>query len=102
MGSQSFTFTLRPKDTNSDTDSDGDGVTTVLGGGAQDDSNSDDGDGDDEGARGQVAGALPDVTVPIGLIANLSVSNGKSSTRKNHDDDEDFVSFQDFPDVCGN
>ena len=94
MASQSFTFTMRPKDTNSDTDSDGDGVTTVLGRGAQDDLNSDDeGDDDDDTAR-KAAGALPDVAVPIGLIADLSLSNGRGSTNKN-DDDEDLVSFQD-------
>lgn len=101
MGSQSFTFTLRPKDTNSDTDSDGDGITTVLGGGAQNDPNSDDEGEDDEGVRSEAAGALPDVAVPIGLIANLSVSNGKGSARKGHDDDEDLVSFQDFLNICG-
>lgn len=99
MGSQSFTFTSRPKDTNSDTDSDGDGVTTIPGGGAQDDPSSDDEGGDDEGTRGEVA----DVAVPIGLIANLSVSNGKTSTRRNHDeDDDDLVSFRDLLSVCGN
>jgi len=102
MGTQSFTFTSRPKDTSSDTDSDGDGVTTVLGVGAQDDQNSDDEGGDESGLTNKAAGALPDVAVPIGLIANLHLSNTKSSTERNQDDDEDLVSVQDFPSVCGN
>ena len=102
MGSQSFTFTSRPKDANSDTDSDGDGVTTVLGGVAQDDPNSDDEGGDGSRITSKAAGALPDVAVPIGLIASLSLSNSKSSTGRNQDDDEDLVSSQDFPSACGN
>ncbi|KAF9653763.1 hypothetical protein BDM02DRAFT_3153137 [Thelephora ganbajun] len=88
--SQSFTFTSRPKDTNSDTDSDGDAVTTVLGGGTQDDLDSDDEGGNDSGTTSKAAGALPDVAVPIGLIANMSLSNGKGPTKKNQDDDEDL------------
>ena len=92
MGSQSFTFTSPRKDTNSDTDSDGDGITTVLGEGAQDEIVSDDEDGSDSAIASKAAGALPDVAVPIGLIANLSLSNGKSSTKKNRNDDEDLVS----------
>ena len=91
MKSQSFTFTLPPKGPSSDTDSEGDGVTTVLGEGIQDDLNSDDEDGSDPSAANKAAGALPDVTVPIGLIANLSLSSGKSSTNK-HYNDEDLVS----------
>ena len=102
METQSFTFTSRPKDANSDTDSDGDGVTTVLGGGAQDDHNSDDEGGDESGLTNKAAGALPDVAVPIGLIANLSLSNGKTSTKKNRDDDEDLVSSRDLLSVWGN
>ena len=102
MAAQSFTFTSRPKDTNSDTDSDGDGVATVLGGGTEDDPNSDDEGGDNSGITSRGAGALPDVAVPIGLIANLSLSTGKSSTKKNYDDDEDLVSFRDLLSVSGN
>ncbi|KAF9788176.1 hypothetical protein BJ322DRAFT_1001297 [Thelephora terrestris] len=90
MKSHSFTFTSPVKDTASDTDSDGDGVTTVPGEGAQGDLNSDDEDGSDSNIADKAAGALPDVTVPIGLIANLSLSNGRSSTKKNHNDDEDL------------
>lgn len=101
MASQSFTFTSRPKDTSSDTDSDGDGVPTVLGGGAQDDPNSDDEGADDEGTTNKAAGALPDIAVPIGLIANLSLSNRKGSTRANPNDDEDLVSFQGLLSLCG-
>lgn len=91
MKSQSFTFTSPLKDTTSDTDSDGDGITTVLGEDTQGDVNSDEG-GSDSAIASKAAGALPDVAVPIGLIANLSLSNGKSSTKKNHNDDEDLVS----------
>jgi len=101
MGSKSFTFTT-PKETNSDTDSDGDGVTTVLGGGAQDDPNSDDEDSNDSGIARRAAETLPDVAVPIGLIANLSLSNGKTSTKKNRDDDEDLVSSRDLLSVWCN
>ena len=92
MKSQSFTFTSPPRDTTSDTDSDGDGITTVLGEGAQGDIISDDEGDSDSAIANKAAGALPDVAVPIGLIANLSLSNGKSSTKKNFDDDEDLVS----------
>ena len=92
MKSQSFTFSPPRKDTASDTDSDGDGITTVLGEGTQDDIVSDDEGSNDSAIASKAAGALPDVTVPIGLIANLSLSNGKSSTRKNYNDDEDLVS----------
>lgn len=92
MKSQSFTFTSRMKDPTSDTDSDGDGVTTVLGEGAQADLNSDDEDGSDSSTADKAAGALPDVAVPIGLIADLSLSNDRSSTKKNRNDDEDLVS----------
>jgi len=102
MGSKSFTFTSTLKETNSDTDSDGDGVTTVLGGGAQDDLNSDDEGSNDSGIASKAAETLPDVAVPIGLIANLSLSNGKTSTKKNRDDDEDLVSSRDLPSVWGN
>lgn len=96
MSSQSFTFTSIRKDTNSDTDSDGDGVPTVLGEGAQDDPGSDDEGSNDSGTANKGAEALPDIAVPIGLIANLSLSNGKTSTKKNRDDDEDLVSFRDL------
>jgi hypothetical protein len=92
MKSQSFTFSPPPRDTTSDTDSDGDGITTVLGEGTQGDIISDDDGGSDSAIASKAAGALPDVTVPIGLIANLSLSNGKSSTKKNYNDDEDLVS----------
>ena len=102
LGSQSFTFTSRPKDTNSDTDSDGDGITAVLGKGAQGDPNSDDEGGSDPGTTGKAAEALPDVAVPIGLIASLSLSNGNTSAKKNRNDDEDLVSFPDFLGVWGN
>jgi len=102
MASQSFTFNSRPKDTNSDTDSDGDGITTVLGGGAQDDLNSDDEGESDSGTTSRAAGSLPDVAVPIGLIANLSLSSGRSSAKKNRDDDEDLVSFRDLLTLLGN
>jgi len=101
MASHSFTFTPRPKDTNSDTDSDGGGVTTVLGESAQDDSNSGDEGDNDSGTTSKAAGALPDIAVPIGLIANLSLSNGKTSTKRNNDDDEDLVSFRDLLSLCG-
>ena len=91
MKSQSFTFTSTLKDTTSDTDSDGDGITTVLGESTQDDVNSDDESGSDPTIASKAAGALPDIAVPIGLIANLSLSNRKSSTKKNLSDDEDLV-----------
>lgn len=91
MKSQSFTFTSPLKDTTSDTDSDGDGITTVLGESTQDDVNSDDESGSDPTIASKAAGALPDIAVPIGLIANLSLSNRKSSTKKNLSDDEDLV-----------
>lgn len=90
MKSQSFTFTASPKDTTSDSDSDGDGMTTVLGEGTQGDLNSDEEAGGDSGIADKAAGALPDVAVPIGLIANLSLSNDKSSTRKSHNNDDDL------------
>lgn len=92
MKSQSFTFTPPSKDTSSDTDSDGDGITTVLGEGVQGDIVSDDEDGSDSAIASRAAEALPDIAVPIGLIANLSLSNGKSSTKKNRNNDEDLVS----------
>ena len=101
MGSKSFTFNSTPKETATDTDSDGDGVTTVLGGSAEDDPNSDNEGGDDSGIASRAAEALPDVAVPIGLIANLSLSNGKTSTKKNRDDD-DLVSSRDPLSVWGN
>lgn len=94
MGSKSFTFTSpSPKETSSDTDSEGGGVATVLGGDTEDDPNSDNEGSDNTGIASKAAEAIPDVAVPIGLIASLSLSNGKTSTRKNHDDDEDLVSF---------
>lgn len=92
MKSQSFTFTASPKDTTSDSDSDGDGMTTVLGEGTQGGLNSDEEGGSDSETADKAAGALPDVAVPIGLIANLSLSNGKSSARTNRNDDDDLVS----------
>ena len=101
MGSKAFTFTSTLKETASDTDSDDDGVTAVLGGGAQDDLGSDNEGSNDSGIASKAADALPDIAVPIGLIANLSISNGKGSARKGHDDDEDLVSFQDFLNICG-
>lgn len=95
MASKSFTFTSpSPKETNSDTDSEGGGVATVLGGDTQDDPNSDNEDDDNSATASKAAEAIPDVAVPIGLIASLSLSNGKTSTKKNHDDDEDLVSFR--------
>lgn len=102
MASHSFTFTSNTKETNSDTDSDGGGVTTVLGGDAQDDPNSGDEGSNNSGIASKAAEALPDIAVPIGLIANLSLSNGKTSTKKNHGDDEDLVSFRDLLSVWGN
>jgi hypothetical protein len=101
LKSQSFTFTSSLKDTTSDTDSDGDGITTVLGDGTQDDNISDDEGGGDSAIGNKAAGALPDVAVPIGLIANLSLSNGKSSTKKNRGDDEDLVSSQHLLTIYG-
>jgi hypothetical protein len=92
MKSQSFTFASPPKGPPSDTDSEGDGVTTVLGEGIQDDLNSDDEGDSDSATASKAAGALPDVAVPIGLIANLSLSSGRSSTKKHYNDDEDLVS----------
>lgn len=95
MASKSFTFTSPPpKETSSDTDSDDGGVATVLGGDAPDDPNSDNESSDNSGVASKAAEAIPDVAVPIGLIASLSLSNGKTSTKKNHDDDEDLVSFR--------
>ena len=95
MGSKSFTFTSpTPKETGSDTDSEGGGVATVLGGDMEDDPNSDNEGSDNTGIASKAAEAIPDVAVPIGLIASLSLSNGKTSTRKNHDDDEDLVSLE--------
>jgi len=94
MGSKAFTFTSTLKETASDTDSDDDGVTTVLGGGAQDDLDSDNEGSNDSGIASKAAEALPDVAVPIGLIASLSLSNGKTSTKKNRGDD-DLVSSRD-------
>jgi len=90
MKSQSFTFTSTLKDTTSDTDSDGDGITTVLGESTQDDVLSDDESGSDPTIASKAAGALPDIAVPIGLIANLSLSNRKSSTKKNLSDEEEL------------
>jgi hypothetical protein len=97
MKSQSFTFKTPPRDTVSDTDSDGDGITTVLGEGTPGGTNSDEEGGDDSGVASKAAGALPDIAVPIGLIANLSLSNGKASAKKNHNDDEDLVSPRYLP-----
>jgi len=102
LASKSFTFTSLPRDTNSDTDSEGDGVPTVLGEDAQDDLSSGDEGSNDPSTANKAAEALPDVTVPIGLIANLSLSNGKTLTKKNRNDDEDLVSSRDLPSLRGN
>ena len=101
MKSQSFTFTASPRDSTSDSDSDGDGMTTVLGEDTQGDPNSEEEAGSDPGNADKAAGALPDVAVPIGLIANLSLSNDKSSTRKSRNDDDDLVSRRDLLAICG-
>ena len=101
MASRSFTFTSTPRETASDTDSDCDAVTTVLGGGAQDDPDSDNEGSNDSGIVNKATEALPDIAVPIGLIANLSLSNGKTSTKKTRDDD-DLVSSRDLLSVWGN
>ena len=100
MKSQSFTFTTPIKDPASDTDSDGDGITTVLGEDTQGENNSDEESGSDSAIASKAAGALPDVAVPIGLIANLSLSNRKSSTKKNDNDDEDLVSSWSLFAIC--
>ena len=101
MKSRPFTFTSTLKDPASDTDSDGDGVTTVLGEGTQGDLNSDDEGSSDPGVASKAAGALPDIAVPIGLIANLSLSSGKRSTKKNYNDDDDLVRLLDFLTIYG-
>jgi hypothetical protein len=100
MASKSFTFTSNLKETAPDSDSDGDAVTTVLGGDAQDDPDSDNEGSDDSGVASSAAEALPDISVPIGLIANLSLSNGKTS--KKDRDDEDLVSSRYSLSVWGN
>jgi hypothetical protein len=105
IGSKAFKIDPRKHEV-SDSDSDQDGVTTVrerddTGGIDREDKyagtsivGGDENSENSENDEVDKTSALPDVSVPLGLIANLSLSNssGNNRRKKTDDDDDDVVS----------